>query len=243
MSRELLLVRTDVLCYNSDMCGRFTLHAPAEALATLFDLPEAPPLAPRYNIAPTQPVGIVRPALDRTAREWALVMWGLVPSWSKDPAIGARMINARSETAAEKPSFRAAFKRRRCLIPADGFYEWQKLAKGKQPYYIGLQGGAPFAFAGLWETWHSPDGGELQSCTLLTTEPNELLEPIHNRMPVILAPQDYDEWLDHTSEDGRYLASIRHLLRPFPADEMQAYPVSTYVNNARNEGPECVKPI
>jgi putative SOS response-associated peptidase YedK len=225
------------------MCGRFTLHAPAEALATLFDLPEAPPLAPRYNIAPTQPVGIVRPTIDGSAREWALVMWGLVPSWSKDPTIGGRMINARSETAAEKPSFRAAFKRRRCLIPADGFYEWQKLAKGKQPYYIGLQGGGPFAFAGLWETWQGPDGGELQSCTLLTTEPNELLEPIHNRMPVILAPQDYDEWLDHASEDGRYLASIRHLLRPFPADEMAAYPVSTYVNNARNEGPECIKPL
>ncbi|MCB9136848.1 MAG: SOS response-associated peptidase [Caldilineaceae bacterium] len=225
------------------MCGRFTLHTPADALATLFDLPEAPALAPRYNIAPTQPVAIVRPNAAATGREWALTLWGLIPSWSKDPSFGARLINARSETVAEKPSFRAAFKRRRCLIPADGFYEWQKAGKRKQPYYMGMDDGAPFAFAGLWEAWQGPDGGELQSCTILTTTPNELLEPIHNRMPVILAPEDYDDWLDHASEHPRDLDRLQHLMRPFPAEKMRAYPVSTYVNNARNEGLACIEPL
>ncbi len=226
------------------MCGRFALHAPAEALATLFDLSEPPPLAPRYNIAPTQPVGIVRAtAEDNTAREWALVMWGLIPSWAKDPTIGARMINARAETVAEKPSFRAAYKRRRCLVPASGFYEWQKAGKGKQPYYIAMESGDPFGIAGLWERWYGPDGGELQTCTLLTTEPNDLLEPIHNRMPVIIAPEDYAEWLDHSSEDRAYFDAIGHLLRPYPAEEMVTYPVSTYVSNARNEGAACIEPL
>jgi putative SOS response-associated peptidase YedK len=225
------------------MCGRFALDAPAEALATLFDLPEAPVLAPRYNIAPTQPVGIVRATQDQSGREWALVMWGLVPSWAKDPTIGARMINARSETVAEKPSFRAAYKRRRCLVPASGFYEWQKKGKGKQPHYISMADSRPFGIAGLWESWHGPDGGELQTCTLLTTAPNDLLEPIHNRMPVIIAPEDYAEWLDHAREDRAFFDSLQHLLRAYPAEKMSAYPVSTYVSNARNEGPECIEPL
>jgi len=228
------------------MCGRFTLHTPAETLATLFDLPETPVLAPRYNIAPTQPVAIVRAsAHPRLAgqREWALVRWGLIPSWAKDPSIGARMINARAETVAEKPSFRAPFRRRRCLVPADGFYEWRKVDGRKQPYYIRMQDGGPFAIAGLWEHWQGPDGSELQTCTLLTTEPNELLAPIHNRMPVIIAPEDYDEWLDVTNEEPHFLSLLHHLLRPYPAQAMDAYPVSAYVSNARNEGEACIKPV
>ena len=225
------------------MCGRFTLNATPEQLAQLFGLPEQPIVEARYNIAPTQPVAVVRINPQDKAREWALVQWGLVPAWSKDPGIGAQLINARAETVAEKPSFRAAFKRRRCLVPASGFYEWQKLEKGKQPYYIGLQSGDPFAIAGLWESWNSADGSNLQSCTLLTTEANELMEPLHNRMPVIVAPEDYAMWLGSGVDDPpQALDQLRHLLRPYPASEMQAYPVSTYVNNTRNEGAQCIAP-
>ena len=177
------------------MCGRFTLRAPASALATLFDGTEEPVVVPRYNIAPTQPVLLLRMNADTRHREWAFAIWGLIPSWSKDPSIGARMINARAETVAEKPSFRAAFRRRRCLIPADGFYEWQKQGSRKQPYLIGLTDDQPFALAGLWETWQGPDGSLLESCTILTTDPNELMAPLHNRMPVMLAPDDYEQWL------------------------------------------------
>lgn len=225
------------------MCGRFTLRASGDALATLFDLPDAPLVVPRYNIAPTQPIGIVRTGASGDAREWALTAWGLVPSWSKDPTIGSRMINARAETAAEKPSFRAAFRRRRCLIPADGFYEWQKQGSRKQPYVITMQDDAPFAFAGLWEYWEGADGSALETSTILTTSPNALMEPLHNRMPVILAPEDYALWLG-TGEVNRKEASLlQHLLRPFPAERMRATPVSTYVNTPRNEGPDCIAPL
>ena len=226
------------------MCGRFTLRTPANQLALLFGLSETPLLAPRYNIAPTQPVAIVRVHPQTHAREWAHARWGLIPSWSKDPSIGARMINARSETVAEKPSFRAAYKRRRCLVPADGFYEWQKLDGRKQPQYITMQDQGPFAIAGLWEIWHSPEGDILETCTLLTTAPNELLETIHNRMPVIVHPDDFDMWLGSGPESDRQeLSLLPHLLRAYPADEMKITPVSTYVNNARNEGADCIIPL
>lgn len=225
------------------MCGRFTLHTSANVLAQLFDLPKTPMLVPRYNIAPTQPVAIVRSGRQPDLREWALVKWGLVPSWAKDPAIGVRMINARAETAAEKPSFRAAYKRRRCLVPADGFYEWQKIGSRKQPHYIHLRDGGPFAIAGLWEHWHGADGSELETCTLLTTEPNDLMAPLHNRMPVIIAPEDYAEWLDNSREDRQFLSILQHLLRAYPSDQMATYPVSPYVSNARNEGEECIAPL
>ena len=226
------------------MCGRFTLRAPADQLAMLFGLSSEPVLVPRYNIAPTQPVALVRMDKATQEREWALAIWGLIPSWSKDPTIGARMINARSETAAEKPSFRAAYKRRRCLIPTDGFYEWQKLGSRKQPFYISMADGDPFAFAGLWEHWIGPDGSELESCTILTTTPNELVEPIHNRMPVIIDPLDYEDWLGSGGDDPReHLAILPHLLRPYDAGHMKAVPVSSYVSNPRNEGEECVAPI
>lgn len=237
------------------MCGRFVLTATPEEMATLFDLPEEPKqLAPRYNIAPTQPVAIVR--TDRTGdREWTHVHWGLIPSWSKDPGIGARMINARAETVAEKPSFRAAFKRRRCLVPATGFYEWKKMAGRKQPFFVTIgeesengDGDAahPFAFAGLWEYWEGADGSALESCTLLTTAANETMSALHHRMPVIIAPDDYAFWLGEEMEkpeDPDYLSQLHHLLHPYPDEQVHFRAVSTYVNNARNEGPECLQAV
>jgi putative SOS response-associated peptidase YedK len=231
------------------MCGRFTLYASPEQLAAAFDLPEAPILAPRFNIAPTQPVGIVRMAAQAGQREWALTIWGLIPSWSKDPSMGARLINARSESVPEKPSFRAAFKRRRCLVPASGFYEWKQVAKGKEPYYFSpaasLPGGADvFGFAGLWETWTGPDGGQLQSCTILTVDANATMSSIHNRMPLILAPEDWGTWLGSgRDESPQTLAALQHLFRPYANDGIKLHRVSTYVNNARNEGEQCIEPV
>lgn len=230
------------------MCGRFTLSASAHALETLFDVPVDVDPAPRYNIAPTQPVAIVRMNHEGNAREWTHVRWGLIPSWSKDPTIGARMINARAETVAEKPSFRAAYKRRRCLVPTTGFYEWTKVDGGKQPHFITIKGdnGAsdlPFAIAGLWESWNGPDGVDLQTCTLLTTAANEFMQPLHHRMPVILEPEDYAMWLTTNGEDKAELSMLQHLLRAYPSAQMAARPVSKFVNNARNEGVECIAPL
>jgi putative SOS response-associated peptidase YedK len=226
------------------MCGRFVLRATPEQLKTLFDLPEEPKVEARYNIAPTQPVGIVRMSPEEQQREWALVLWGLIPSWAKDPSIGQKMINARGETVTEKPSYRAAFKRRRCLVPASGFYEWKKGATGKTPHFITTADHGLFAIAGLWETWHGPDGGELSTCTLITTEANELVRGLHDRMPVIIAQDEYDLWLGSGGDDPpEYLANVRHLLRPYPAEKMQMWPVSTQVNNVRNEGAECIMPL
>jgi putative SOS response-associated peptidase YedK len=225
------------------MCGRFTLHASPDEVAAFFGLDEAPELAPRYNIAPTQPVGIVRLA-QNGRREWALVHWGLIPSWSKDPSMGAKMINARAETVAEKPSFRAAMKRRRCLVPADGFFEWKRGGSAKQPYFIHMQDGRPFAFAGLWEMWTSPDGSELDSCTIITTEPNTLMSDLHNRMPVILQPEDYDAWLGQGKDaDARELGQLQHLLRPLDDGLLEAVPVGKYVNSPMNEGDGCIAPL
>lgn len=226
------------------MCGRFTLHVSPEEIAEHFGVEAPERLADRYNIAPTQPVGIVR--LDRSGleREWQLVHWGLIPSWSKDPNVGSRMINARGETVAEKPSFRAAFRRRRCLVPADGFYEWKRTGSSKQPYFIYLKSDAPFAFAGLWEIWTGPDGSELESCTIITTEPNELMADLHDRMPVILSPDDYAEWLG-TGKDStaKELEQIRHLIRPLDAKLMGAHPVSTRVNSPMQEGSSLIAPL
>lgn len=227
------------------MCGRFALTTPTKQLALAFNVDETavaalPPSVPRYNIAPTQPVAAIR-LDDNGERELTFFRWGLVPSWAKDINIGSRMINARSETVAEKPSFRAAFKRRRCLIPADGFYEWQKQEGRKQPIYIhpAKGGERPFALAGLWEVWRDPDGSALQTCTILTTTPNELMAPIHNRMPVIVEPEDFDLWLNPEPDPEQGL----HLLRAYPAEKMETYPVSTVVNNPRNDVPECIRPI
>ncbi|MHC4064758.1 MAG: SOS response-associated peptidase [Planctomycetota bacterium] len=222
------------------MCGRYTLATPDPDLADLLDLTAEPTLEPRYNIAPTQPVAVLRTPQVRPVRELELLQWGLVPSWAKDPTIGARMINARSETAAEKPSFRAAFRQRRCLLPADGFYEWQRIGRGKQPHYIRMKGGRPFVFAGLWEHWEGPDGTVIESCTVLTTTPNELIEPLHNRMPVILRTDDSALWLDPEVKDP---ARIQPLLRPYEAAEMTSHPVSTQVNNPRNDEGGCIQPL
>jgi putative SOS response-associated peptidase YedK len=222
------------------MCGRFTLTNPEADLAVQFNLPEVPPMTPRYNIAPTQPVAAVRLAAENRVREMVLLRWGLVPFWAKDPKIGARMINARSETVAEKPAFRAAFARRRCLVVADGFYEWQKQDGGKQPFYIRLCSGQPFAFAGLWEHWKAGDGSAVESCTLLTTEPNDLIRPLHNRMPVILHMEDYELWLDVNNQDKNVL---QPLLQPFPSEAMEAYPVSRFVNRPQNDDLRCIEPL
>ena len=221
------------------MCGRFTHKENLQRLAEQLGLKVLPPLRPRYNIAPSQLVACVRTNLETRQRECTELKWGLVPSWAKDPGIGNQLINARAETVAEKPSFRKAFKQQRCLILADGFYEWKREGKAKQPYYIRFKDNRPFAFAGLWERCEKQDP-TLETCALITTGPNALMEPIYTRMPVILAAKDYDDWLDpsqHTVE------RLNALLRPFPAEEMEAYPVSPIVNNPKNDQPECVRSL
>jgi putative SOS response-associated peptidase YedK len=219
------------------MCGRFTLRAPAAAVRDffpLFDVPED--LEARYNVAPTQAVLTVR-AGEGGKQEWVRLRWGLVPAWADDPSIGNRLINARSETAASKASFRSAFRGRRCLVLADGFYEWQKLPGGKQPFYFRLRDGRPFAFAGLWERWEK-GAKPLETCTLLTTDANELVRPVHDRMPVILPPAAFGPWLDAATAPP----DLQALLAPYPAEGMTGHPVSARVNNPRNEGPLCVAP-
>ncbi len=219
------------------MCGRFTLRTSPQAVAKAFRLVGVPDFSPRYNIAPTQQVLAIR--LQNEMRQASFLHWGLIPSWADDPAIGNRMINARADGVAVKPSFRSAFKKGRCLIVADGFYEWKKTGKAKQPFFVRLKMDQPFAFAGLAEHWHRGDK-VIDSCTIITTDPNELMADIHDRMPVILSPNDYDLWLDPEFESKEKLQS---LLRPYPADEIIAYPVSTLVNNPRNENPACVEPM
>jgi len=220
------------------MCGRFTLTLDPDEVQTAFNLSEPPPadLAPRYNIAPSQAVAVIA---NGTSRKLEFFKWGLIPSWAKDPKIGNRLINARAETLAEKPSFRAALKKRRCLILADGFYEWKKEAKTKTPMYLQLKGGEPFAFAGLWETWKSPDDELIKSCTIITTGPNALVEKIHDRMPVILPVKAYDLWL---SPDELPAEKTLPLLKPFAATQMKAVSVSPLVNNPAFDSRECIIP-
>lgn len=222
------------------MCGRFSLTVTADQLLEIFpDLDIDLVLQPRYNIAPSQPIAVI-PNDGQIKLDF--YKWGLVPSWSKDVKIGYRMINARAETLGEKPSFRGPYKYRRCLIPADGFYEWVKIegSKKKLPIYIQMKDKRPFAFAGLWEEWHAPDGSELRSATIITTEPNELVRKIHTRMPVILPQEAYELWL---SPGDKKPAELQHLLRPYPAEEMSQHPVSDMVNSPANEGPGCVAPL
>jgi putative SOS response-associated peptidase YedK len=234
------------------MCGRFTLNQSAEALAQVFHVEPVLDLAADFNIAPTQMVATVLQNPESQKREFKQLHWGLIPSWAKDAGMGAKLINARAETVAEKPSFRSAFKHRRCLVLADGFYEWQRQQGKKQPFYFRLEDGKPFGFAGLWEKWRpvraaSPTGEagtpvneEIISCTILTTAANELLQPIHERMPVILEPKDYDLWLDSQVQTPQ---TLQQLLRPYAAPAMIAYPVSTLVNNSRHNSPECIIPL
>lgn len=220
------------------MCGRYTLTADAESIQLAFNLDTVDGwLEPRFNIAPTQEVAVIS---NRDPRALSLMKWGLVPSWAKDPKIGNRMINARSETAAEKPSFRTAFKRRRCLIPADGYYEWSKQGKKKVPMYIRHAQRDIFAFAGLWESWKSPDGSWLNTCTILTTEANERIRPVHHRMTVILETEDYELWLA-----PRELAPDEWLpLMAGPgSDQLRFHEVSTQVNSPANDNPTLIEPF
>lgn len=220
------------------MCGRFTLKSSASALGDWFGGEPPLDLPPRYNIAPTQLVAIVRIEPEVGQRQWQLVRWGLIPAWAKDASIGARMINARAETVADKPTFRTAFRRRRCLVPADGYFEWRKTDQGKQPYYFRLSDERPFAMAGLWEVWDaSGSGPRLESCTIITTDANELTRPIHERMPVILPPAAYDTWL---APEMPPAATLRDLLRPYDSAAMRVDPVGTHVNNPRHDDPQCV---
>ena len=217
------------------MCGRFARKSDPRRLAKEFGVAEVPNVEASYNIAPTHDILAVRQGDD--GREMTLFKWGLVPSWAKDVSMGARLINARAETVAEKPSFREAYKRRRCLIPADGFYEWQRTGGKKQPYFFRMRDERPFGFAGLWERWEGEGGEVLDSCTIMTTEANEVLRPVHDRMPVILHPEDYELWLE---AGERERSALKELLRPYPAEEMAGYPVSTLVNSPGNRGAELI---
>jgi putative SOS response-associated peptidase YedK len=221
------------------MCGRFTLRASTKAIVKAFHLSDAPDLKPRYNIAPTQQIASIRLDSATGTRQLSLLHWGLIPSWADDPSIGNRMINARAETVAVKPAFRSAFKKGRCLILADGFYEWKKTGKTKQPFYIRLKDDEPFAFAGLSEHWHRGDQ-VIDSCTIITTEPNEMMASIHDRMPVILSPEYYDLWIE---PEFHGQGKLLEMLKPYPTEDMTAYPVGTVVNNPRNESKECIEGV
>ena len=222
------------------MCGRFTRKESFKNLATLLGLPSPPTLAPRFNIAPSQLIACIRSNPKTNEREFTELQWGLIPSWAKDPTIGQKMINARAETVSEKPSFRTPFKQQRCMVLADGFYEWKREGKAKQPYYIHFKDQRPFCFAGLWERWEKGEEGPLETCAILTIGPNTVVEPIHQRMPVILRTQDYETWLDCRLQDPQNLSS---LLQPYPPEEMEAFPVSPLVNNPKNDCAACILPL
>lgn len=215
------------------MCGRFTI--PDEELFLrskgLNFRPKG--LKARFNVAPSQLV----PVLKQSAQEVQMLKWGLVPSWSRAPTVGNKMINARAETISEKPSFRSAFKKRRCVILANGFYEWKMDGSKKIPYYIFLKNHEPFGFGGLWEHWKSPEGEILETCTIITTEANEFMRPLHHRMPAIIQPTDFSKWLDQPEKEE----SLKELLRPFSSSAMETYAVSTFVNNPRNDSKECIR--
>lgn len=222
------------------MCGRYSLSTPGELVAEVFEVEESLALEPRYNIAPTQTAPIVRESRSEDRRVLRSARWGLVPYWAKDPSIGARAINARSETLARMPSFREPFRRRRCLVPADGFFEWQKRGSGKQPYHLTLADGTLFAFAGLYDRWRRAEDEWLESFTIVTAEPNGLVEPIHDRMPVILPRESYSLWLDPGIQATEALES---LLSPYPAERMLATPVGSLVNSPRNDSSACIEAV
>lgn len=221
------------------MCGRFVLEHRAGQLAEVYRLSSVPEFAPRYNIAPGQQVAVVRQH-DGRDREMVFLHWGLVPSWAKDPAGGYKMINARSETAHQKPSFKQALHARRCIIPASGFYEWEKSGKDKLPHYIRRRDGDVMSLAGLWEQWKSPDGRELQSCSILTTVANSLIKGLHERMPVILPRDELALWLGRDTDDVGRLAELFH---PFPSDQLEEYAVAKVVNSPLHDSSSCILPI
>lgn len=223
------------------MCGRYRLSRRREVVEEYFDVSsDIEDWKPRFNIAPTQPVPVVHQHPKEPRRNVSLIRWGLIPSWAKDSSVAANMINARSETAAALPAFREVLKLRRCLIPADGFYEWKRTGTNKQPYCFEVNEGELFAFAGLWDRWQAPDGKLFETCTIMTTTANQTLAGIHDRMPVILAPEHYDLWLDPRVQTP---SAVESLLTPFDAGSMRSYPVSTRVNTVVNDDPECSAPI
>jgi putative SOS response-associated peptidase YedK len=223
------------------MCGRYTLTSSGEELALLFDISDLPLVVPRYNLAPTQEAAVVRVPAPGEPRRLDLLKWGLIPYWAKEAKIGNSMINARAESAAEKPAYRSSFKKKRCLIPTDGFYEWKKEGKLKQPFLIHRQDGKPFAFAGLWSSWRNPEQEKpVETFTILTTDANDLLRPLHDRMPVILDPKDFDLWLDPKMDDA---ATLQSLLVPHAVDGFEAFPVSRMVNSPTNDVADCIAPL
>ncbi len=221
------------------MCGRFTLTISGDEIEKYFQVSQVQDWSPRYNIAPSQEI-LTIVETSKSQRQLKAMKWGLIPSWAKNGKIGSKLINARGETVAEKPSFRNAFKHRRCLIIADGFYEWQNLSNTKQPYYIHLKNRQPFAFAGLWEVSNSGQTEEVLSCCIITTEANELMKPLHHRMPVILSRDAYSQWLEHNVSNRDILESF---LTPYDSDAMSAYQVSQKVNRPKNDHPDCLEPI
>ncbi len=222
------------------MCGRYRLSRRKQLVEEYFDtVSDEPDWNPRYNIAPTQPIPVIRQHPKEPVRQLSLIRWGLIPSWAKGPSVGVQMINARSETAATKPAFRDALKSRRCLIPADGFYEWMRTGRAKQPYCFEVNGGELFAFAGIWDRWKDPSGNWVKTCSILTTTPNAVTSAVHDRMPVILDPDSYDLWLD---PGIREVAVVSELLKPFDARMMRCYPVSTRINHVANDDEECSRP-
>lgn len=229
------------ICHNFIMCGRYRLSRRKQIIEERFDaVSGGEDWSPRYNIAPTQPIPVIRQNSKEPVRELTLLRWGLIPSWAKDSSAAAKMINARSESASTKPAFRDALKLRRCLIPADGFYEWLRISKPSQPYCFEVNHGELFAFAALWDRWRDASGKPLESCSILTTAANAVTLPIHDRMPVILDPDDYDLWLDPGMRD---IQAATDLLKPYNPGHMSRYPVSTRINSAANDDPECSAPV
>jgi putative SOS response-associated peptidase YedK len=223
------------------MCGRYKLTATWAEIHRLYNLTNSVNLQPRYNIAPSQEIAVVRYDMDKKSRALAMLHWGLIPPWSKDPKSAYGMINAKAETVAEKPAYRHAFKSQRCLVLADGFYEWQGSPRAKQPYLIRMRDGSVFAFAGLWERWSDrKSGATIDSATIVTTEPNAVCAPIHNRMPVILKPEHYPSWLGEKAADQADLLSI---LKPYSAEPMEAIKIGTRVNNVKSDDPSLVEPL
>jgi putative SOS response-associated peptidase YedK len=218
------------------MCGRYRLSRTDKQIAQHFDTPDEVEWSPRYNIAPAQRVAVVRQSPEHPIRQFSLMRWDLIPFWAKDANVGYKMINARAETVAEKPAYRDSFKNRRCLIPADGFYEWKKEAKIKQPFHFGMHDDSIFGFAGIWDRWKNPLGEIIETCSIITTTPNALLADVHDRMPVILPLEQYDLWLD---PGFKSTDDLKELLRPYEASLMRRYPVSTRVNLVKNDYPEC----
>lgn len=221
------------------MCGRFDLHLPRELLEEIFGISISRDIMPRYNIAPTQEIAVVRTNPEHK-RQLDFLKWGLIPSWAKDPSIGSKMINVRSETVHEKPAFRTALKHRRCIIPANGFYEWEAVEGKKKPLYVKMKDDSLMLFAGIWDHWKPGEGDEIESCSILTTSSNDLIAHLHDRMPVILDIDDIDFWLDpHLVQPS----PLQSLFRPYPSAKMYMYPVIDIVNSPKNDNPACIERI